>query len=85
MTGIQYHYQGMKLHYLSEDLRYAVYHREPKPGDKPEVYWNPYVVYRTDRVINKYGYPTLSFKKLGRYADIKSAVYSVWDVQGYGH
>lgn len=81
MKGI-YHYQGMRLHYLSEDGDYAVYWKAPKPGTKPQNYHNPYRVYSVTQTFGDYGWTT-RHKLLAKYADLHSAVRHIRAAQGF--
>lgn len=64
-----YHYNGMRLHYLSEDFTYAVYYREPQLTDGPKNMCNPYRVYKL--IHDEKG---IHHHLLAKYADLKSAI-----------
>ena len=83
MKGL-YHYQGMPLHYLSEDGRFAIYCRKYDPKDKPVVRFNPFMVYELRRWFSPDGGYGIKHKLVDRYADLYSAVQRVRQEQGYG-
>jgi len=82
MKGL-YHYQGMPLHYLSEDQTFAVYQAKYNPDDKPQIKYNPFIVYRLSRRYSVNGGWCIQHHKVDRYADLYSAIQRVRREQGY--
>lgn len=82
MSGL-YHYQGMGLHYLSEECDYAVYYKHPDSKMSKQDYYNPYRVYKLQMVWSAERGWRRSHKLVGKYADLYSAVQSVRIGKGY--
>lgn len=77
-----YHYQGMPLHYLTEDEEYAVYQAKYNPEDKPAVRFNPFVVYRLQRRYTVSNGWVLRHHRVARFGDLYSAVLHIRKEQG---
>lgn len=82
MKGL-YHYQGMPLHYLSEDHKFAIYQHKYDPKDKPIIRFNPFVVVELKHTYTISGGWTYKHRMIDRYADLYSAVQRVRQEQGY--
>lgn len=78
MKGL-YHYQGMRLHYLTEDERWAVYYVPQSKQKNREDHYNPFRVYNLKRTFH-YGW-TIHHKMVNRYGDLFSAVLFIHDQQ----
>lgn len=78
-----YHYRSMELHYLDENEDMAVYYRRPKQGDKPQDFYNPWVVYELKQVYSPVTGWHLGHKKVAHYADLYSAICYIRQIHGY--
>lgn len=79
-----YHYNGMSLHYLDEDGNYAVYYKPPKQGERFVNHCNPYRVYKLTLKYSIYSGNYTSHKLVDKYADLRSAINRIYQMQGRG-
>ena len=82
MKGL-YHYNGMKLHFLSEDEKYAVYQIPYSKCKTMEERYNPFRVYEIKRVYSFESGWRLKHTLIEKYADLYSCVCRVRREQGY--
>jgi hypothetical protein len=82
MTGL-YHYNGMKLYYLSEDEKYAIYQLPASRAKTIRQKYNPFRVYAITHRLSNSGW-TIRHKLLEEYADLYSGVCYIRQQQGFG-
>lgn len=81
MTGL-YHYSGMKLHYLSEDEKYAIYQIPASKIKTVRQKYNPFRVYEIKHRLTDSGW-RMQHKFLECFGDLYSGVCYIREKQGF--